>query len=155
MEKAKPLFEHVTCTRCGGSGNFSFNLMHGSRCYGCGGDGYQLTKRGKAAQNYLNSLRKVAASDLNVGDLIWFDLFDVKCCERITSIETDSRGAIFVKATRTKTGESICISAWPMQTVDRGLTNEQRKEAREKALAYQATLTKAGVPSKRKTKEQP
>lgn len=29
----------VTCSRCGGSGNYSFNMMHGSMCYGCHGHG--------------------------------------------------------------------------------------------------------------------
>ena len=26
-----------TCSRCGGSGRYSFNLIHGTKCYGCGG----------------------------------------------------------------------------------------------------------------------
>jgi hypothetical protein len=30
------------CSRCGGSGNYSFNQIDGSRCYGCGGSGKQL-----------------------------------------------------------------------------------------------------------------
>jgi len=51
MTTQKPLFEHTTCPRCGGSGNYSFNLMHGSRCYGCYGSGYKLTKRDKAQSN--------------------------------------------------------------------------------------------------------
>lgn len=29
----------ITCTRCGGSGSFSFNLRHGTMCYGCNGAG--------------------------------------------------------------------------------------------------------------------
>ena len=33
-----------TCSRCGGSGRFSFNLIHGSKCYGCNGTGKQKTK---------------------------------------------------------------------------------------------------------------
>lgn len=28
-----------TCSRCGGSGSYSFNLRHGSMCYGCNGSG--------------------------------------------------------------------------------------------------------------------
>lgn len=28
------------CSRCGGSGSYSFNAVDGSRCYGCGGSGY-------------------------------------------------------------------------------------------------------------------
>lgn len=33
-----------TCGRCGGSGNYSFNHVHGTRCYGCGGSGYTEPK---------------------------------------------------------------------------------------------------------------
>ena len=29
-----------TCGRCGGSGNFSFNVMNGTTCFGCRGSGY-------------------------------------------------------------------------------------------------------------------
>ena len=33
-----------TCTRCNGTGRYSFNLMHGTKCYGCNGTGKQYTK---------------------------------------------------------------------------------------------------------------
>jgi hypothetical protein len=33
-----------TCSRCAGTGRFSFNLMHGTKCYGCNGTGKQKTK---------------------------------------------------------------------------------------------------------------
>ena len=33
-----------TCTRCNGTGRYSFNLMHGTKCYGCNGTGKQLTR---------------------------------------------------------------------------------------------------------------
>lgn len=32
----------VTCTRCGGSGHYSFNLTNGSVCFGCSGSGKKL-----------------------------------------------------------------------------------------------------------------
>lgn len=32
----------TTCTRCGGSGSFSFNLVHGTTCYGCRGAGFVI-----------------------------------------------------------------------------------------------------------------
>lgn len=32
------------CNRCGGTGRFSFNLIHGDKCYGCMGTGRQKTK---------------------------------------------------------------------------------------------------------------
>lgn len=37
----------VTCTRCDGSGKFSYNLMHGDMCYGCGGKGYVIRDEAK------------------------------------------------------------------------------------------------------------
>ncbi len=33
-----------TCTRCNGTGRYSFNMMHGTKCYGCNGTGKQLTR---------------------------------------------------------------------------------------------------------------
>ena len=32
----------VTCTRCGGSGNYSFNLVRGTVCFGCEGAGFKM-----------------------------------------------------------------------------------------------------------------
>lgn len=36
--------QQYTCTRCNGTGRYSFNLMHGTKCYGCNGTGKQYTK---------------------------------------------------------------------------------------------------------------
>jgi hypothetical protein len=43
-------FELTECGRCGGCGEFSFNLRDGTRCYGCGGTGKTLSRAGKAAR---------------------------------------------------------------------------------------------------------
>jgi hypothetical protein len=46
-----PLFDPnclKPCKRCGGCGQYSFNLMHGTMCYGCSGRGWNgdvLTKK--------------------------------------------------------------------------------------------------------------
>ena len=42
-------FEIETCSRCGGSGHFSYNQIDGSRCFKCGGAKVTYTKRGQAA----------------------------------------------------------------------------------------------------------
>ena len=34
-----------TCSRCGGSGRYSYNMIDGDRCYGCNGAGVTLPKR--------------------------------------------------------------------------------------------------------------
>lgn len=41
-----------TCTRCGGSGQHSFNMIDGNVCYGCNGTGSQHP-RGKVADAYI------------------------------------------------------------------------------------------------------
>lgn len=33
-----------TCTRCNGTGRYSFNLLHGTTCFGCRGTGKQFTR---------------------------------------------------------------------------------------------------------------
>lgn len=38
-----------TCGRCGGSGKYSYNAMHGDRCYGCSGTGVVHTAKGAKA----------------------------------------------------------------------------------------------------------
>jgi len=41
----------ITCTRCGGSGSYSFNLTRGTVCFGCEGAGFVMvdaTKHAKA-----------------------------------------------------------------------------------------------------------
>ena len=47
----------VTCTRCGGTGKYSFNLLDGDMCYGCEGKGYTLKTEAqiKAAEARKNS----------------------------------------------------------------------------------------------------
>ena len=34
--------EKVICSRCGGSGHYSYNPIHGTMCYGCQGKGFNL-----------------------------------------------------------------------------------------------------------------
>lgn len=46
----------VTCTRCNGSGAFSFNLRDGTKCYGCNGAGNLMVD----AQAYAKKLSAAA-----------------------------------------------------------------------------------------------
>lgn len=158
----KPLFEHIACTRCLGTGTYSFNLMHGNRCYGCGGTGYQLTRRGRTAQAYLDSLRKKPATEVKVGDLIEFEHLTsawstVQVTARVEAIEPDTlngNGRFILIGTRAKTGERMEMHCVPKSEVRLGFTAEGKKALREKALAYQATLTKSGAVSKRAQDQQ-
>lgn len=52
-------FPLVTCTRCGGTGHYSYNAIDGSRCYGCSGEGKVIRPgaAAKAAAAYAEALR--------------------------------------------------------------------------------------------------
>jgi len=71
VSKLSELLEKVTCGRCGGSGHYSFNMMHGTVCYGCGGSGVKLTKRGQAAKDYWTWLCTMDCRWLRVGDRVF------------------------------------------------------------------------------------
>jgi len=51
MSDAAPR-QAYTCTRCNGTGRYSFNLMHGTKCYGCRGTGKQYTKPTKPSPKW-------------------------------------------------------------------------------------------------------
>ena len=62
----KYLFETTACLRCSGSGQFGgFGV-----CFGCGGIGAKLTRKGHKAAGYLQKLRTVKAAELIVGDKV-------------------------------------------------------------------------------------
>jgi hypothetical protein len=156
--------ESVTCGRCGGSGKYPSSLHHGL-CLGCGGRGYRLTKRGAAAAAFLESLRKVPANTLKVGDIIRvgsitmggepFDYF-----APVTFVgykEGDTSGFyegevlkpyFHVDTEHAKYGKGGACLCNPTDLVYRRDAKEVRAEQFKKALEYQATLTQAGKPRK-------
>ncbi|MFP3709693.1 hypothetical protein SB783_37400 [Paraburkholderia sp. SIMBA_009] len=147
--------ETVTCSRCGGTGKFSYNAMDGDRCYGCHGAGKKYTKRGAVAAAYLKSLRQVHAADVKPGDSIrvagvvgarFYRVLDVKigrakdqgCYSRdgeYTQVKIECDGITTFEGV-----ESLIVKAF---------TKEEMRAQLEKAVAFQATLTKAGTPRKR------
>lgn len=45
-----PTMIKVTCSRCNGSGHFSFNLVRGTVCFGCEGAGFKIVDAKKHAR---------------------------------------------------------------------------------------------------------
>ena len=95
-------FPLVTCTRCGGTGRYSFNQIDGDKCYGCSGTGYQLHRGAKAAHAAYTAAAKAAfrptAAHLQVGDVIlerytekqsqaadedWARIIDIEVTDRV------------------------------------------------------------------------
>lgn len=160
MTKFKALFENVTCTRCGGTGNYSYCSMYGTRCFKCAGNGVNLTKRGKAAQMFLNELREIPVEELKVGDTIHCDSFMsgrawfgrvVSITDQPSSTLSNGQpaGRVFAIVSEHPTCGGMNQHVPHGGSVRKGWTAEEKAAQVAQALAYQATLTKAGVPSKR------
>ena len=167
---ARPLlFESKVCSRCGGTGNFSYCQRYGTTCFGCGGTGVVLTKRGQAAQAFLNANRQVSVDDLAPGDIIIAHLTTCNGDSYYSKAEVLSVGEMHetgksrigdgewitnygrtVHCKIVKTGESY--SATGFTTFQKVFSPEVEAEMKAAALAYQATLTTTGTVAKRAKK---
>lgn len=68
-------FDRVTCSRCGGSGRYSYcQTMNGKygpeTCFRCKGAGQTLTKKGEAASALLTRAYSKPAEELQPGDVV-------------------------------------------------------------------------------------
>jgi len=148
------VFETTTCSRCGGSGSYSFNLMDGDRCYGCSGTGQKLTKRGAAARAFFVASQEMPVAELRVGMFLWDNTFGARAkFLPILSIAPTSGGQLINGAVQPSVVISTSRSGlvvWAEGTVRAVRDEAHRKALVEAALAFQATLTQAGKPSKRK-----
>ena len=149
MTPSTTIFENVPCSRCGGSGHYSFNLMHGSTCYGCGGRGWQHTKRGAAASAFLNKRVTVPASELQVGDKVWGEGITLggglyHRWMKVLAIDLEKNVVTMLDGKE----PTQCQGFTEFRRKFR--TNEEKDAIVAEALAYQETLTKAGEPRKRK-----
>ena len=138
------LFENETCGRCGGTGKHSFNQIDGDRCYGCSGSGRRLTKRGHAAMNFYLRNQERLGTDVQVGEYFYWDGW-----KKVVQIKPDGlNGVIYLHS------KSAMYGIREDQTL-RSVKDEADRTAQvAAALAYQATLTKTGVPSKKALKAQ-
>ena len=140
------LFENEVCGRCGGTGEYSFNQMDGTMCYGCHGKGAKLTKRGQAAQAYYTAMRQIPAGMLKTGDRFWDSGWrTVISCD----LAADERNNYRTHTLDINTPNCI-YGGWGLnQMVTVSCSKEQAASYRKLALEHQATLTKAGKPRKR------
>lgn len=162
---AKSIFECEVCGRCGGCGRYSYNQIDGDKCYGCNGTGWRLTKRGAAARAFYRAMLETKAGALKVGDMLWFaggPLWKGQFAE-ITEIgPTEKCGASlkngvwidcfgFTVTCRAANGEAMRYGGL---TADHLVTIKHPtdfiRDCQAKALAYQASLTKAGTVAKSK-----
>lgn len=128
----KPGFESETCSRCGGSGKHSRCAMYGDTCFRCAGAGRTLTKRGAAAAAHLRTLRSKRPEEIVVGDVVQipgggpfparWETVDEAWLARGLACGWGPEGLVRVRQSK-----------------------EQSETTWAAALAYQASLTKAGT----------
>jgi len=147
-------FERETCTRCGGSGQYSYCEMYGSTCFKCHGNGQALTRRGAVARQWMADQRKILVRDVKPGMVI-------KSFGSTYNVQTILQDAI-------STGKSLIdgvwidhAPSWRIQGIKHGLVCQgdtavelipskvEQVEQLRAAIEYQNSLTKAGKPRKR------
>jgi hypothetical protein len=60
----------ITCTRCGGSGRFSFNLVRGTVCFGCEGVGHKVVDAKKHAAAQARKAKRLETQQANMAERI-------------------------------------------------------------------------------------
>lgn len=147
----KLLFENRTCSRCGGSGEYSYCSMYGRVCFKCGGNGVVLTKRGRVAQNWLNARKRKPVGEVVIGDRVRISGVPGYIRDEIITVDTiDTReDGIKINGADARGGRhGLHTDAKSEVTVL--LPKERIAELRIEAKAFEATLTKTGTVRKRR-----
>jgi hypothetical protein len=166
MSELLQTLESETCSRCGGSGNYSRCEWYGTTCFRCRGRKVTYTKRGEQALRFLNGLRSKPAREFAVGDLFWLEGvpgFTKSAFHKVTAIKVHSAAEKVAKGHRSLTNgievpqrdtlileaEKTSYECDPDTVIRKGCTAEEKAATMAQALEYQATLGKNGKPLKR------
>lgn len=157
----KFLFETETCSRCGGSGKYSYCEMYGDVCFKCHGQKVTLTKRGRAAQEFYIDLCTVSITDVKVGDVIQVNTMSHTYRSSVVEIEFKKDAGASLKDGVWVPYDGVLVvtehpkyGRWSLQASTQHTLRVYRKddeERRKQALEYQASLTKQGTPRKKKS----
>lgn len=154
MQEKTSVFEKETCTRCGGSGNYSWNAVSGSRCFRCHGSGETYTRRGGAARAFFLASLEKPVGEIQVGDsvLASIGMTGTKKWFKVESITIEHQTAKIL-LTRPSKRYDHALHAPATSTIASVRNEAERLEKLEQAKAYQDTLTKTGKVAKKFTKE--
>lgn len=147
-------FEREACTRCGGSGHYSYCQMYGTTCFKCAGQRFVLTKRGAAAAAYCETLRSKPHGEVKAGDKIRWNGKTCTVLETRNSVQEGMSGTNGVMKPYRREGIDIMtnlvqlVCCDPAKLVRMAQSAEDKARTLALALAYEDTLTKAGTPRK-------
>lgn len=146
MTLETPAYETETCSRCHGSGNYSWNQINGSTCFKCRGQKRTYTKRGYSALLYAKQLRAVPIADVKIGDRIYWGKGG-RCT--VTAIDDPApSGVRYLRDGEMIDALSITVHGRDGFKSSFGVNEEVRAGWTDEMVAnvnaYQAALTKAG-----------
>ena len=91
-------FPVVPCTRCNGTGKFSWNQRDGHRCLGCEGTCYKIAPKARKAYSAFITAKAEAANkrpeELRVGDVVIWKPASQTIRSTIASIDQHANGSI-------------------------------------------------------------
>lgn len=165
---AKTKFETETCSRCQGSGRYSFCQEYGDRCFKCAGSGLVLTKRGMVARAYFEALCTKPVSSIKIGDRISVTSFtnggrmfhyiativEISAGEPVIVGSTQNQVTVtkivnYVKLLTNSDKYGKSSIGMPTDSTIRVYSSDDTDKIAQ-ALAYQSTLTKIGTVRKTK-----
>ena len=133
-------FESETCSRCGGTGNYSYCQTYGTTCFKCRGAKTVLTKRGAEAQRWEQTRRMYRIHELSVGSRIYWEGIPGFTKSGWVTVQGLGYSPDSVPFIETALGIHHGADSMFLMASSPAL--------RASALAYQATLTKTGKPKK-------
>lgn len=151
-------WEKTSCSRCGGSGRYSWCEMYGDKCFKCHGSGKQLTKRGEAALAWYRNRLEVPASEIRPDDYIRTSgmKFVVGTISQdiVSKAKSMKPDGTWLEAPPylhfvNRDGKMGCSVFSDTKVQRLGRTVAARNAMLMEAFAYQDTLTKAGTVRKR------
>ena len=161
-------FERETCSRCGGTGHYSYCPRYGTTCFRCGGAGETLTRRGEPARDRRRALCSRPASTLKPGDQIhdhgmtvggdpfpaWFTVqtiapYTPDAPMTVDGVTIPAGPLLKIELTSKRAGPLTMMGVPPKQLFRVLGTPTEERTALAAALDYQDTLTRSGTPSKR------
>lgn len=134
-----PDFEVKPCAYCKGAT---------ARCYACQHTGVKLTRRGMAARKHMITLLTRPATDLNVGDMMWFRDGCKKVASVINAIDLEGH-RIRVHGFNRRHEKPMVSYLVTTSRVEMAFDGAELLEIVRQVEAYQATLNKDGTVSRR------
>jgi len=148
VKKLNPI-EQVACSRCCGSGQYSWCSAHGTTCFKCGGSGITHTKRGWVVVDYLNDLRlkEVTIYELKVGDRCRLDNVTFTIAE-ISEVKpfSDKGKQVYITTKGGQFCQAIELSNGYCNL--KAFTGIDDIKSWTQAIDFQNTLNKSGKPTK-------